>query len=248
MRPIQYIDYDKLSDDVLFLGDDLYLRMNVTLSNKSDDKRYHFHKEFKYSSKYSESGLISIKRSYTYYLTLDRKTTPGGGVMIRAQDMIILREKLNEVATWFTDTTVFGKRGSKLIAKKVKPVVISGLANGKFLEFDPIVIVYENTGAQSPGVRITMGSVQSAWADIDVERFFALLYTINSFDMYLAAQNLINYLGRPNFGMNMYEVDEMINRVPNQTDEITGGEENRTIPQKNKSFFDKMNDLNKGGE
>ena len=48
MRPINYIDYDKLSDDVLYLGSNLFLRMNVSLSNKGDqDQRYHFHKEYR---------------------------------------------------------------------------------------------------------------------------------------------------------------------------------------------------------
>ena len=35
MRPIDYIDYDKISDDVLYLGSRLYLRMNVSLSDKA---------------------------------------------------------------------------------------------------------------------------------------------------------------------------------------------------------------------
>ena len=39
-RPIQYINYDKLSDDVLYLGSKTYLRIVVQLSSKKDpDKR-----------------------------------------------------------------------------------------------------------------------------------------------------------------------------------------------------------------
>lgn len=77
MRPINYIDYDKLSDDVLYLGSNLFLRMNVSLSNKGDqDQRYHFHKEYRYDSKYTSSGkLLSIKRSFSYYLSLDKTDT-----------------------------------------------------------------------------------------------------------------------------------------------------------------------------
>ena len=36
MRPIEYIDYDKLSDDVFYLGSKLYLRMNVSLLDKAE--------------------------------------------------------------------------------------------------------------------------------------------------------------------------------------------------------------------
>lgn len=250
MKPIQFIQYDKLSDDVLFLGSNLYLRMNVSLSGKNSEKneRYHFHKEYSYNSRYSESGLLSIKRSFNYYLSFEFLSGPDKvTTIIRTQDMILLREKLQDVYKFFIDDT-FATKGTKLVIKrKRQSVVLDGLCDNGYLQFDPVAIIYESTGNQTPGVRITLNN-PNAFADIDVDHFFSLLYTINGFDMYTAAQNLINYLGRPSFGMNLYEVEDMMERKKQAEDFTQGGIDNRSIPKRNKSFFDKMNELKKENE
>ena len=136
MRPIQFIDYDKLSDDVLYLGSKLYLRMNVSLStkNEQDISRYHYHKEYSYPSKYSNNNLVSIKRSFTYYLSFD-KADIRNIVMIRAQDMIVLNRALERVVLWFEDKehNAFYVRSKKLIVKKKQPVLVEGLAMNSYL-------------------------------------------------------------------------------------------------------------------
>ena len=69
---------------------------------------------------------------------------------------------------------------------------------------------------------------------------------IDTFNMYQAASTLVNYLGRPSFGFNMVELDMMNNyelKNRNKESTMTGAKENREIPKKNKSFFDKMNDM-----
>lgn len=242
VRPIQYEEYDKLSDDVLYLGSNLCLRMNVSLSFKNQDQRHHFHKEYKYDSNHGD--LRSIKRSFSYYLTLEKTDLRNinGGIMIRPQDMIILRSKLDEVSLWFKSDTFGLKDKKELIVKKTKQsIMVNGLANQKYLQFDPIVLVYENTGEQTPGVRITLGD-SSIFADISVDKFFALQYTISEFNMYLSAQLLVNYLGRPEYGTNLYTIQDDASLAQPQ-DKMVGAKLNREIPKKNKSFFDNMNDL-----
>ena len=245
MRPIEYIDYDKISDDVLYLGDKLYLRMNVSLSSKKDpDMRYHFHQEFEYPSPYGRNGYLrSIKRSFTYFLSLDRKDISGGGRRVRDKDMFLLKEKLKLVTDWFGDNTFGTKKKNLIIKTKREPIILPGLANQKYLQFDPIVIVYESTGEQTPGVRITLGD-SSIFADISVDKLFSFKYTIDTFNMYLSAQLLINYLGRPEFGtgLRVLENNEFIE------DHDTGAsiKNKRDIPNKKpKSFFDKMDDMMK---
>ena len=246
MRPIEYIDYDKLSDDVFYLGSKLYLRMNVSLSDKAEpNQRYHFHREFAYSSAYAPNGrFISIKRSFSYYLSLDRADVPLGGIMIRPQDMIVLKAKLEEVSKWFSDN-IFAIKGKTLIVKnKKKPIIVDGLANQKYLQFDPVVIVWENTGEQTPGVRITLGD-PSIFADISVDKFFGLLYTISTFNMYQSAQLLLNYLGRPRYGFNLFE-SENNNFLSDQDkdDKLMNAKDNRQIKgNRPKSFFDKLDDI-----
>lgn len=242
MRPIQYIDYDKLSDNVLYLGSRLYLRMNVSLSQKADpNQRYHFHKEYKYDSLYSSSKkLLSIRRSFDYYLSFDKVDTKDI-IIIRPQDMILLKMKLESVSKWFSDDT-FGSRGKELVIRKKKdPIVLSGLSYQQYLKFEPVPIVWETTGEQTPGVRITLGD-SSSFADISVDKFFGLMYTISTFNMYESAQILINYLGRPDFGFNLYEFDNM--DILEQEEPEISAKINRQLPKQNASFFEKMNKMN----
>ena len=242
MKPIEYMEYDKLSDDVLFLGQGMTLRMNVSLSNKSADAgtRYHFHREFQYDSKYGQ--MRSIKRSFTYYLTLEYNYNGiKASAMIFPQDMTLLKQKLEDASKWFSDGT-YGSKDDKLVVKRRKGCILEGLLGQGYIMFEPVAIINENTGNQTPGIRITISN-KSSFADIDVDRFYALYYTIENFNMYLSAQMLVNYLGRPDFGMNTYEMDNYVE--PEKNDAITGGSENRKIEKRQKSFFEKMNDLNK---
>ena len=250
MRPIEYIDYDKISDDVLYLGSKLYLRMNVSLSDKGDQNaRYHFHREFMYESAYAPNNkFVSIKRSFNYYLSLDRPDIPTGGIMIRPQDMYLLNSKLEAVSSWFSSTTFGTTKDKKLCVRVHKdPVIIDGLASQKYLQFDPAVFVWENTGEQTPGVRITLGD-PSIFADISVDKFFALLYTISSFNMYQSAQLLLNYIGRPNYGFNMMEIER--NTFLEEREEgLVNAKDNRQIRgNKKKSFFDTLDGMMKEEE
>lgn len=247
MRPIDYIDYDKISDDVLYLGSRLYLRMNVSLSDKAEpNNRYHFHREFMYESIYApHDKFVSIKRSFNYYLSLDRTDISGGGVMIRPQDMIVLKSKLDEVSKWFSNN-IFAVKNKNLIVKvHQEPIIVEGLASQKYLQFDPVAVVWENTGEQTPGVRITLGD-PSIFADISVDKLFALIYTLSNFNMYQSAQLLLNYLGRPQPGFNLLEMEENTFLKENQ-DNLTNAKDNRQIKGKNKnlSYFDKLDKMMK---
>ena len=245
MRPISYIDYDKLSDDVLYLGNKLVLRMNVSLSRKQEpDNRYFFHKEYSYDSPYSKRKLISVKRSYDYYLSFD-KTDLRNIIIIRPQDMIVLQRALERAVLWFEnkEQNAFYVKNKKLIVKKQKPIVVNGLAMDSYLEFQPIIILNENDNKQTPGVRLTLGR-EDSFADITVDRFYGLVYTIQSFRLYEAAQNLLNYMGRPEFGTNLYEIEDDAPPTQEEEEKITGAKDNRTIPTlRPKSFFEKINEM-----
>lgn len=237
IRPIEYIDYDKISDDILYLGSKLYLRMNVSLSSKDGNSRYHFHREYNYQSEYGDdNGFMSIKRSFYYYLSFD-KTDEYTNVMIRPQDMILLQNSLKRVAEWF-DNGTFGVMDNKIvITKKRRPIVINGLAGNTYLQFDPIVINYDD--GQIQGIQIILGDPLIN-AAVNVDNFFGLLYTINTFDMFTSAQNMINYLARPDFGTNMTEMRREIprnNTIEQQEQKPKRKKKESKEPNKNESFF-----------
>lgn len=232
---IEYIDYDKISDDLCWLGNKCIVRMVVKLANRAKDgTRYHFHKEFKYEGNYiNKKDLITIRRSFEYYISIDSLETKASTI-ITIRDILLLRMQLNEAFKWFYDKTFAIKNDKLIILNKKKPIIVDGLMGGKYLMFEPIVYVdYEEK--QSKGVRITLDN--DTFTDIPVNVFAGFMYVINSIDMFTAAQNMINYIGHPDFGTNLYtfERSEYVGK-----EEVTNTIKERKIPTKkpNKSYFD----------
>lgn len=252
VRPIEFLDYDKITDIIYELGQKMVLEMVVSLSRKNEitGDRYHYHREFRYDSKYSKDKMISIKRSFDYYLQLNKIDVPMSGIMIRVQDMYLVLAKLNEALKWFETAGIFGvKSGSRDLYIKVsqQSIIIPELIQGKYIQLDPIVIVYENTGMQTQGIRITLGD-PSIFSDVPMNKFYGLVYIMSNLDMYGCAQNMVNYLQRPEYGTNLKEYDESQFLIPLEEKEIMteGMKDNRTIRKSNapRTFFDNIDGLN----
>ena len=66
-------EYEKVQDTLLFLGSSFVLKFNVVLASKDKfGNRKFFYHEYKYSSKYNDTGnVISVKRNMRYYLTIE---------------------------------------------------------------------------------------------------------------------------------------------------------------------------------
>ena len=64
---VSFLDYDRVSDDLMYFDRDVYLRFNVQLARKGKDgNRYHYHNEYRYQSKYDNYGkVLSTDRSWT---------------------------------------------------------------------------------------------------------------------------------------------------------------------------------------
>ena len=245
MRPIKYVDYQKISDNIYFLGNNTVLRFNVLLSGKRDDgTSNHFHKEYMYNSNFVDREKnITIRRTLHFHLSIDKTDIRGFSIIINPSDMYLLRAKLKEASIWFNDGT-FASKDEKLIIKSKKPPIkIPGLAYGNFLMFEPVVIQWENTGQQEQVIRMTM-SYNNIYTDIPIDKFYGMMYMINTLDMYQMAAILVNYLGRPEYGTNLYEFenDQFIN-APEEG--LSNVKENRQIPslKNNKSYFDKIDNM-----
>lgn len=233
---IEYIDYDKLSDDLCWLGNKCIVRMVVKLANKNkDNERQHFHREFKYPANYADKReAITVRRSFSYYISIDSLEDSQSSIMITINDILPLRAAINQVYNWFYDKTFALKGGNMIILEQKNPITVEGLIGGKYLKFEPIVYLdrYEK---QSKGVRIMLGD--TSFTDVPVDAFTGFLYLMNTIDMFNAAQNLINYMGHPDFGTNLvtYARSEYVGK-----EEPESKIKNRQIPNKrpNKSFFD----------
>lgn len=250
MDTFSYVYYDRLSDDLLYLGNSTILRFNVNLARVSskDGTKVSYHKEYKYPvSKYTDQDFaMTMRRSFDFYLSIDKTDARESSIMIRVQDILLLRMRLKEVSTWFSDGTFNIIKGDIKIVKPPNSIVVGGLAENKMMMFDPVVIVWENSNTQQEGVRLTL-TESNTYVDMSVDKFFGFLYLIDTIDMYGAAQTLINYLGRPEYGTNLVEFQDnrylMDHTEAVEPMNIKGKEREISNPKRPKSFFDKMNDL-----
>lgn len=249
-NPIKFVQYDKLSDDLYFLGFNAILKFNVTLSKKGEDgKRHHFHKEFEYMSEKYNEKLITMKRSFDFFLSIENMKQCDNGVkefiMIRAQDMYHVKDRLHAASRWFLSKDfekLYARKNNELIMLgKVEPIEIAYLAMDKYIIIEPIIYSYDDR--KDRGVRLYLSSPNN-YVDMNVDKFMGLIYLIDSINMYQSAQLLLNYLGRPELGTNMYQFNS-IGNAELQNGYIESKNNNRKIPSKNKqkSFFDKMDDL-----
>lgn len=247
---ITYKNYEKLTDDIFHIGGNLILRMNVVLS-KTDKlgNRYFYHNEFMYkSNKYLDTNeLITLRRSFEYFLTLENIKRINGdreSILIRLQDIINVRMMIEKATKWFTDKEfedlyAYDNNNRVVLLGKPTPVVIQGLAGGKHIRLEPTVIDYDNNS--TIGIRLYLNSEEN-YSDITVDKLMGLHYTLSCINMYQSAQLLLNYNGRPDIG----ECVVRFNDVEDIEEPVckTEGVTSRTIPKnKSKSFFDTVDDI-----
>lgn len=206
--PMEFIKYDKISDDVYALGPNTVLRFNVSLSKiTSDGKRYHFYKEFEYSSHANECpSLVTVKRSFDYYLSIEnvqknRTLDEKAFIRIGPQDYYRFLSQLEIVYQWFTGKqfkNLYAKTKGKLILTSPIPeIAVGGYPQNKFLRFAPVVIDKgEGKDVMEPGVELDLSNYDNK-VIMNFDRFAGLYYIIKNFDMYSTAQTLVNYLGFP---------------------------------------------------
>lgn len=214
--PMEFIKYDKISDDIYSLGPNAILKFNVSLSKiTSDGKRYHFYKEFEYSSRaQGYPSLVTVKRSFDYYLSIEnvqknRTLDEKAYIRIGPQDYFKFLNQLDTVYSWFTDKkykNLFAKTKGKLILTSPIPeIAVGGYPQNKFLRFAPVVIDKgEGNDVMQPGIELDLSSYDNKVV-MSFDRFMGLYYIIKTFDMYGTAQSLANYLGFPD-GMNRVNI------------------------------------------
>lgn len=249
-NPITFNRYDKLTDDLYMFGLNTILRFNVSLSKKGEDgNRYHFHKEFEYMSEKYNERIISMRRSFDFFLSIENLKPAENGIkefiMIRVQDMYHVKDRLHAASKWFLskefENLYAHKKGQLVMLGKVEPIEITCLAMDKYLILEPIICKYENRSDR--GIRLYLSSPNN-YVDMNVDRFMGLLYLIDSINMYESAQLLLNYLQRPEFGTNMYQFNSSENNEM-KNGFVESKNNNRKIPVKGKqsSYFDKFDEL-----
>lgn len=217
IEPLEFFKIDKISDDVYVIAQNVILRFNVSLSKISNGKRYHFHKEYEYSpkNKTDQQSLVTIKRSFDYYLSIEnmQKDNNGNKLFIRIgpQEYMLFKRALETAISWFTDQkykNLFAIDRGKLILTTVDAKCsISNLPMNKYMELYPTIIDHGISNAdKEPGIEILFGDPQTT-VQINLDRLMGLYYLISGFNMYQSAITVLNYLGRPEFGTNRFVME-----------------------------------------
>lgn len=243
---VKFLDYEKISDDLIYFRNNIVLRFNVSLANKNKDGlRESFHKEYKYSSKYSNKDkVITLRRSFDYFLSLDIKDNYENNIIIKEKDIMIMRVRFNEIMQWFNSLFTV-KNNTLIISGKYYPIKISGLGYGKCLSFEPCIVSYKD-GTVKEGIKMILDNTIETEFDIDV--FMQFFYIISSINMYQSASTMLAYM-EPDFGKNIITFEDSYRTNPNlyDNDDIPDGEIKKEKPLsssiKEKSFFEKMDEL-----
>lgn len=233
------INYDKITDTIYWLSLDTSLKFNVSLAKKNKDgSRRFFHREVEYDSNYTDKHRVSsIKREFNYYLSFEVMNNQDCFTMIRVQDIILFRIYLDEITKWFSN--LFSVIDGRLIVGQYKPIIFNNLAMGKTLQFEPLVLRYNEI--VTPGIRITF-LPSNTFTDVSVDKFMGLVYHIKTIDMHMVALAMINYLEAPPSGTNIYSF------TPNTQEYTIGTGVSDTAPRvvkpiNQQSFFSRMKDL-----
>lgn len=217
IEPMEFFKIDKISDDVYAIGPNVILKFNVSLSKISNGKRYHFHKEYEYPTKGipNQPTLVTIKRSFDYYLSIENMQKDNNGnktfIRIGPQEYMLFRNGLEQAISWFTDnrySKLFAHdKGKLILVAPIPECRISNLPMQKYIEIIPTIIDKGIANAdKEPGVRIILGD-PSSYIDINLDRLMGLYYTISGFNMYQAALIIVNYIQRPEFGTNRFVME-----------------------------------------
>lgn len=245
---IGYENYEKISDIVMPLSYNATLKMNVILGKKNaEGKRIICHREYKYNSdKYiNYNNLISVTRVFDYYLSIESYDSDRNKnfIMIKNENIMSFRIGLEKAVKLMNQDNLYGLFRNKLkVLNGYEPIIIDNLPMGKTIKIDPIVVKLGEID-EAQGMRMYLNGLDD-YVDMTNDRFMGFVYNINSIYLYGAAQNLLNYLQRPQYGTNMTTFESNSNRRNENNiesvDEVSVRPNNKV---KHTSVFDDIDNL-----
>lgn len=219
---VQYADYDKIVDTVMFLNNGYILKFYVDLYRKNSKRgRVPFHGEIGYDN--GDGFRVNINRDFNFYLSIESimRSDIGEKVQVRIyqNDMYFLIEKLKQVMLWFTDkkfNKLFVKHNGKIIMPDRPESIIVNVSFDRYIEFEPGVSMF--AGEEITGVKVYLSN-DNAGFFLTTRDLFAFYYVISNFNMFLSAQSMLAYFGKPEMGVNYFGINgagetEQIHRSP----------------------------------
>lgn len=221
MNPVQtrsyndFIKYSKIQDLLMYFGD-LVVKMNVILYRDTNKKgKVNYHKETEYVNPTTLTIDRNITRSYDCFITIenisainvngksikDRVCIRGGDIYLFNK---IIAPKIFEI---ISDEERYGvdDRGKLTILKQCSGVgwIIGAHCT---LDFIPGIKYSQYTQESYPCVDIVLNKNPNNTTKVYLNQMYDFLYIMNTISIHQFAAEMINYLGRPDYGTNMYSM------------------------------------------
>ena len=221
METIDYTEYDRITDTLMYLSDDISVNFSLALSRKGrNGERLFYHFETMYGSDKFGSAQRSIKRNMNFYFVIDVKSNFNAGFIIRLQDReMLVRLIESKVLPWYfgnESQQAFKIVADKLVLTDFQPVIYTqaGLYDTKFLAFEPVV--YIENELEVRGVRISLSTGYNV--SISIDKFMGFLSLLKS-DMYAIAATMATYAKCEPYGINQFKIQGLGARPPASVNE-----------------------------
>lgn len=239
--------YNKIQDRLMYLGNNAILNMVIMLY--SDNEKYgrrYYYREVRYNSSSTNIPIKKITRDFDAYLTLEN-LKPVNNIkefmIIRGRDLELMRmfllPKLEYIIQNF-DSIFEMRKGKMYVTDKVKPFAVD-IGSTKSLLFVPGMRKMYNDDMQ-PCVDLYLNSSSDNMVSLSFPQLYEFMYLIRTFQIHQYAVAMLNYLGRPPAGTNLFDVTEMQDYDNIANMEMTVNR--RPIGGNKASYFDKKDDNN----
>lgn len=246
----QYLDfmkYSKIQDILLYFGD-LVVKMNVVLYKDISKKgKVNFHRETEYMNPNTLTIDRNITRSYDCFLTIENIApivVNGKSIKdklcVRGGDIYLFKMAIaKKIFDMISDPDRYGldDRGKLSIVKQCSGIGWNIGMNGT-LDFIPGIKYSTYTQESYPCVDIIMNNNPNNVSKVYLSQMYEFLHILDSISLHQYASELINYLGRPDYGTNMYSMIDA-EAESNKLNSMEGVQKRILKPNTNKSYFEK---------
>ena len=239
--------YNKIQDRLMYLGNNAIINMVIMLYSESEKYgRRYYYREVKYNSNSINVPIKKISREFDAYITLENLKPVNGikeFIIIRGRDLELMRMSLlpkfeNMIQNF--DSIFEMRKGKMYVTDKVKPFAVDIGATKSLLFVPGMRKLYNDE--MLPCIDLYLNSSSDNVVSLTFPQLYEFMYLIRTFQIHQYAVAMLNYLGRPPAGTNLYDATEMqeYDNIANMETTVN----RRPIGGNRQSYFDRKDDDN----
>lgn len=238
--------YSKITDDMMLLGTNMIVRMNVILySNSEKYGRKYYYREVQYLDRTMEIPTRKISRSFEAFLSIENLkavNTHKEFFVIRGRDIefmrLILIPTLENMLTTYNEMYEFRKGKLYLTNPKVANVNLGTEEFPKVLTFRPAIRKLYSDKLE-PVLMVMINNDEQTASYVSYSTMFGFLYLIRTLQLDTYGAIMINSLGRPPLGSYLFDMSGglITETEPSHFDNKPKQISSNTNKVKKKSYF-----------